>query len=198
MISKTKTCLFIAIFSACIILDLILHFLHPSSTFHDLEVFSNSAANFFFSIFVFFASAFVLSNILHYCCSKVFGKKAGALKIGEALISQGLITEDQLKKALSEQRLRTGEILVKAGRLTEQQRDQALAIQRKKYRKIGQILRELGYSTEEDIPWALHMANRRIGRILKDMNLITDYDIDCALLLKTCRIDSKGKIISVG
>ena len=74
------------------------------------------------------------------------------------------------------------------------QRDHALKIQQKKYRKIGEILRELGYSTAEDIRWALHEMNRRIGRILKDKNLITDYDITCALSLKNHHIDADGNI----
>ena len=60
----------------------------------------------------------------------------------------------------------------------------------------GEILVDLGYSTKEDVSWALHEMNKKIGRILRDKNLITDYDLSCALSLKTCRVDSEGQIIS--
>ena len=76
-----------------------------------------------------------------------------------------------------------GEILVDCGRITSEQRDQALSYQRKKYRKIGVILKELRYSTEEDILWAIERMKRKIGEILMEKKYITDYDLTTVLSL---------------
>jgi hypothetical protein len=50
--------------------------------------------------------------------------------------------------------------------------------------KIGQILKEIGYATDEDINWALAKMKRRIGQILLDMGLLTDYDVGQALRIQ--------------
>ena len=109
-----------------------------------------------------------------------------------------MITQDQLDEALYIQQMHIGEILIYGGRITEEQRDHALAVQKKKYRLYGKILIDLGYSTKEDVRWALREMNKKIGRILRNKGLITDYDMTCALSLKTCRMDSEGNIISFG
>ena len=57
------------------------------------------------------------------------GRKIVHKKLGEVLISRGLVTEDQL--------------------------NEALAIQKKENRRIGEILVRLKYITEESIVWAL-------------------------------------------
>jgi hypothetical protein len=192
--SYIRVYLFLAFFSACIIVDLLLPSSHTGTSFHDFDFFNNIKDNFIFTLFVYIVVAFVLSNVLNYFFFKFVAKKTHPNQIGEILIAQGHITEEQLHEALLEQKLRMGELLVKKGRLTVSQRDEALEIQKKKHRKIGEILRELGHSTHEDISWALQKMNRQIGSILIDMNLITDYDISCALTLKECHLDPDGRI----
>ena len=72
-------------------------------------------------------------------------------KLGKILVSKGYLTEGELKEALSEQRLRIGDVLLQAGRITAQQLYQALDYQKNVSRKLGEILRLLGHSSEGDI-----------------------------------------------
>lgn len=197
MIPNTKVCLFIAIFSACLILDLLLPFLHPgTSSLHDFDIFKSPSANYLLLILIFMVIAFVLGNILHYVCWQLKKIVSRGPKIGNALVSQGLITPEQLKEALLEQGLKLGEVLTRAGRITDQQKQHALEFQKRQHRQFGEILKELGYATEEDIQWAMNKIKRKIGSILKEKRLVTDYDITCALSLKDYRIDANGTIIT--
>jgi hypothetical protein len=118
-------------------------------------------------------------------------------RVGHILVSQGLITQNELEAALREQDMRLGEVLVKGRRLTVEQRDRALKTQHGKNRRIGDILKELGYAREADIQWALHRMNRRLGKILRENGLLTDYELVCALSLKKCRIDDQGRIYAL-
>jgi len=197
MIPNTKACFFVAIFSTCLILNLLLPFLHPgTSSLHDFDIFKSPSANYLLLILVFMVIAFVLSNILHYACQQLKKTLSHAPKIGNALVSQGLITPEQLKEALLEQGLRLGEVLTRAGRITNQQKEHALQFQKRQYREFGEILKELGYATGKDIQWAMDKMNRKVGSILKEKRLVTDYDITCALSLKDYQIDTDGKIIT--
>lgn len=105
-------------------------------------------------------------------------------KLGAVLISEGYVTEEELRQALAEQRHRIGEVLLKAGRITSDQLDQALDRQKKdpEPKRIGEILAEMGHATDEDIDWALARMKRRIGRVLLDKGLLTDYDVGWALM----------------
>jgi two-component system cell cycle response regulator len=105
-------------------------------------------------------------------------------KIGNVLVSEGYITDADLGKALSEQRLRLGEILVKAGRITAQQRDHALDYQKKVSSRLGEMLRKLGHATDEDIVWALGRTKRRLGEILLEQNLVNDNELQWALAVQ--------------
>ena len=197
MIPNTKACFFVAIFSTCLILDLLLPFLHPgTSSLHDLDIFETPSANYLLLLLVFMLIAFVLGNILHYACRLLKKTVSRAPKIGSTLVSQGFITPEQLKEALLEQGLRLGEVLTRAGRITDQQKKHALNLQKKQYREFGEILKGLGYVSEADIQWAMDKMNRNIGSILKEKRLVTDYDITCALSLKDYQIDADGKIFT--
>ena len=77
-----------------------------------LDIFKNPSINFIFIIFLFLFVAFVFST-LSYAFSCLFRlKKLHKVKIGEILVSHGLVTPEQLEEGLNEQRLRMGEILV--------------------------------------------------------------------------------------
>ena len=118
-------------------------------------------------------------------------------RIGEALIAEGFITQEDLKEALLEQSRRLGEILVEAGRITSEQRDQALKRQKNTNETIGVVLIQLGYARQEDIDWALKQMKRKLGEVLKDKKAISDYDLTCILSLKKYRIDSNGEIFII-
>jgi len=68
--------------------------------------------------------------------------------------------------------------LLEAGRITAQQLNQALDYQKKvSKRKLGEILKELGHSTEEDINWALDRMERSLGEILRERGILTDHEL---------------------
>ena len=102
-------------------------------------------------------------------------------KLGHILVSDGYITEEELKQALSHQDHKIGQVLVDGGRITMDQLNQALDRKKEDPMKIGEILKEIGYATDEDINWALAKMKRRIGQILLDMGLLTHYDVGRAL-----------------
>ena len=105
-------------------------------------------------------------------------------KIGNVFVSEGYISDAELSKALSEQRLRLGEILVKAGRITPQQRDHALDYQKNVSNRLGEMLRKLGHATDDDIVWALGKMKRRLGEILLEQGLVNDNELQWALALQ--------------
>lgn len=48
-----------------------------------------------------------------------------------------------------------GEILLRAGVVTQEQLERALAVQRREGRRVGEVLVQLGFATEDDVAWAL-------------------------------------------
>lgn len=91
-------------------------------------------------------------------------------RIGEALVSLGHVTREDLQRALLESlgiadaqaidRPRLGEILIGLKHITLEQRDEALARQRRDGRKLGEILVELGYCSYKQIYEALGLQQR--------------------------------------
>lgn len=112
-------------------------------------------------------------------------------RFGKILVSDGYITKEELEGALSQQNLKFGEVLVNEGRITSEQLNQALDIQKEVPRKIGDILKEMKYVSDEDIDWALAKMKRRIGRVLLDMGLLADYEIGHALFRQRKRAKRK-------
>lgn len=166
--------------------------------FQQLKVFESNIQNFILFLLFCAVVAFILTGIFCFTCRKIRNKVRRGSKLGEILLSLELISQDELKKALKQQKLRLGERLVRSGHITPEQRDAALMIQKKNHAKLGEILKGLGYATEVDIRWALKTEEKKIGMILKEMGLITDHDIEYALNIKnTYRIDRKGKIVLV-
>ncbi len=182
---KTRIRLFIIFFVLCLVTYLLVPILIPGRDIvQRLDIFESPITNFIFIISLFLFVAFVFVTLSYAFCCLFRLNKLHKVKIGEILISHGLVTPEQLEEGLNEQRFRMGEILVDCGRITPEQRDQALSYQRKKYRKIGVILKELRYSTEEDILWAIERMKRKIGEILMEKRYITDYDLTAVLSLQ--------------
>jgi two-component system cell cycle response regulator len=103
------------------------------------------------------------------------------LRLGRLLVSEGLISERQLDKALSEQKQRLGETLVNGGRLDPDQLDEALKEQEKSAEKLGQILKRLGHATTNDVVWALKAMKRKLGVIMQENGFLTHYELHQAL-----------------
>jgi len=105
-------------------------------------------------------------------------------RLGQVMVFEGYITDNELQSALSEQRLKLGEMLVRAGRLTAQQLTHALGYQKKISNQLGEILKKLGHTTEKDIAWALGKMKRKLGEIVRDSGLITDIELHRLLVLQ--------------
>jgi len=162
--------------------------------FQNLDIFQKDQYNFIFLMVFFVLLAYALTELVFYTYRLAACLSWQTPKIGNILVSQGYITQDELHLALKEQSLRIGEVLVREKCITRQQLDIALKYEHKKGQRLGKILTELGYATEEDIRRALKKMNRRLGNILCDRELVSKYDIACALSLKEYRIDDHGRI----
>ncbi len=106
-------------------------------------------------------------------------------KLGKTLVSKAYITEEELEKALSEQRVRLGEVLVRSDRITAEQLHIALGHQKEESIKIGEICKKMGYIRSEDLNWALNRMKRRLGTILLGIGLLNDSELQRALTLQT-------------
>jgi len=105
-------------------------------------------------------------------------------KLGKIFVSEGYITQQQLDLALSEQMLTIGQVLIRAGRITVQELQEALDYQQKVSKQLGEILKELGHSTPEDIDWALNRMTRKLGEILKERELLSDDKLRHAVVMQ--------------
>ena len=194
-----KTCVFIAMFSLCLIFYLLLPvfygFFDPTGESKLWMEISKHTGTEFVLLLLFAAIASLgLTSFINFFYDRIRRWGRRRTKIGETLVSLNIITEEDLNKALAQQKLRLSDILVIKGRISPEQRDLAMELQKKNNKKTGDILMELGFITEKELHWALQERNRKIGGILKEMNLVSDYDIDCAL---KCRMDKNGNIIDI-
>ncbi len=106
----------------------------------------------------------------------------GKSKIGELLLRQGVIDEDQLKHAQSEHE-RTGialsKILVRLGMVSEEVLTNVLGVQMRNSTRmrIGELLLKHGYITEAQLNRALEeqkKTGQRIGRILVTLGFMPE------------------------
>ena len=104
--------------------------------------------------------------------------------LGQILVSKGYITEEELDKALAEQRVRLGEVLVRSDRITAEELHIALDYQKTESIKIGEICKKLDYIKSEDLIWALKRMKRRLGEILIEIGVLKDNELQHALALQ--------------
>jgi hypothetical protein len=170
MSPQKKLYLVVALFLIMSLFCLSLQFLFPRSPLAQaVDIFQSPWVNSIVLTICFLVIAVGLSELIDFYYRKSVTMRWRRSKLAEILVSEGYITEQDLKEALSEQRLRIGEVLLEAGRITARQLNQALDYQKKvSKRKLGEILKELGHSTEEDINWALDRMERSLGEILKE------------------------------
>lgn len=178
MARNAKYYLAAGIFLVCWVLYLLL----PSFfQYHNIvkltDIFENESANFIFLMFSLLAISLGLSELLHFFYDIIRKLVIFKPKIGKVLVTRGYITEEQLKEALVEQSLKIGEILIEAGHITMEQLNKALKYQKKSGKKLGEVLKELGYSTDVEIHWASKKVKRKLGKILVDKGLLTYQDV---------------------
>lgn len=106
-------------------------------------------------------------------------------KLGEILLSQGLITEDQLQHALQEHKssgISLGTVLVRLGYITEDDLSTFLGeqIQLNQRKRIGEVLVEQGLITEAQLEAGLleqKKTNLQLGKCLVSLGYISEEKI---------------------
>jgi hypothetical protein len=185
MSPKGKLYLFAGIFLIISLSYLSLQLLFPHSSLAQLaHLFPSTWLNYIAVIISYLFVAIGLSGLIEFSRKRFVRMRWRRTKIGEILVSEGYLTVRELKDALSEQKLKIGEVLLGAGRITSQQLAQALRYQKKFSKRLGEILRELGYVTEEDISWALRRMNRKLGEIVREKGLLTNHEFHLAWSLQ--------------
>jgi hypothetical protein len=109
--------------------------------------------------------------------------------MGNILVEQKKITEQQLSHALQYQRAqkekRIGDILKDHNYVTHEQLEEALRKQNKQTKFLGEILLEAGYITEEQLANALDIQRnnrkKKLGQILVELKYLDPNDICIAL-----------------
>jgi hypothetical protein len=185
MATKTKYFLFVALFLVISFSYLVWVCFSPRGTLAQFASMIDMVwANLIILVISFLLLSLGFTELVDYSYSHAIRWKRRRSKFGEILVSEGYITKNDLKVALAEQKMRIGEVLIQAGRITTHQLHQALNHQKKVSKKLGEILRSLGYATEEDIEWALERMDRKLGEILRDRGLLSDYELQQVFALR--------------
>jgi len=98
-------------------------------------------------------------------------------RLGEILLDEGKITQEQLDEALKDGNKKIGEILIDEGVATPEKVESAL----KEQKPVGQILAEKGEITEPQLDEALKQQSKKVGERLVDIGATTADNIDSAL-----------------
>ncbi|MBD3316544.1 MAG: hypothetical protein GF344_12215, partial [Chitinivibrionales bacterium] len=110
-------------------------------------------------------------------------------KIGEILIAQGLISNEQLMRALQEQRqsgMSLGSVLIKQGYISEEELTGVLGrqIQLDQRKRIGEVLIDQGLITSQQLQVGLEEqrnTREQLGRCLVKLGFITEGKLIDAL-----------------
>jgi fumarate reductase subunit C len=179
---RTRIFIFFAVFYALLLSYLSVALVSPSNPYAQLAaVFQSFWANFLVLVFFLVVATFALYTVTCFCCKRVLKTSWGKPKLGKLLLRDGYVTKEELEEALQEQHLRIGQVLVLSGRLSEEQLAESLERQKQVSKKLGEVLIDLGFSTQSDIDWALHMIDRRLGEILRERGLLKGEDIEWLL-----------------
>lgn len=115
-----------------------------------------------------------------------------ATPLGELLVQDGKLDDQQLRKGLAVQqqdpRMPLGQILVRNQAVNESAIEHATALQKRKGTRLGEVLIEAGLATAQDIERALaeqrRRGGRRIGQILVDLKVVSEVDLSMTLAKK--------------
>jgi len=178
----TRIFIFSAVFYAILLSYLSVALVSPSNPYAQLAaVFQSFWANFLVLLLFLVVATFALYTAMCYCFKRMLRTPWGKPKLGKLLLQDGYVTKEELDEALQEQKLRIGQVLVLSGRLSEEQLAESLERQKQLSRKLGEVLIDLGFSTQKDIDWALHIMERRLGEILRERGLLKEEDIEWLL-----------------
>jgi len=179
---KTRFCLFLTIFYVIAMSFLLQAYLYPANPLVRMaNIFPIFWANFVFLAFIFLLIAWCVYGILDFCYTALMRSRWFKPKLGEVLLEEGYVTEQELEEALSEQQMKIGEILLQKGCITQEQLEETLAEQKRASKRLGVILRERGYVTERDLQGALEQSNRRLGQILEEKGFLREHELHLGL-----------------
>jgi len=107
--------------------------------------------------------------------------------VGELMVTKGLVSRDQVTSALYIQgekpHLRIGEILLSMGLITIEQLDRVLR-EHLSHQFIGSLLLSNGFVSQEQLSQAMAVqekTNRRLGEIAVELGYVTKYQLDTLL-----------------
>jgi cellulose synthase/poly-beta-1,6-N-acetylglucosamine synthase-like glycosyltransferase len=127
-----------------------------------------------------------------------YQKKHGGL-IGNILVNHGFITEEDLQKFVNTSRFsRIGEKLLQEGLVTQQQLKHAIEYQKENGGRIGNILIELNYIKEKQLNDFLNKSKKQkqpIGEILVERGEITRKQLENAIELQKKSGGRLGEIL---
>lgn len=170
---KTRLSLFLTIFYVITVLFLLQAYLYPGNPLVRMtSVFPIFWANFVLLGLIFLFVAWCIYGILVFCYAALMRSRWFRPKLGEVLLAEGYVTEKELEEALAEQQMKLGEILLQQGIITRAQLEEGLEEQNEDSKRLGVILRERGYVTDEDIQRALEWSCRRLGQILEEKGVL--------------------------
>ncbi len=169
-------------FLGCWLMQLTLPCMVQDSPMHGLlRLTDGTASNFILLNLIFAFLAFSMVSVTESIFSYVRSLRMFRPKLGELLIKNGHITEQQLNWALSLQKMRIGELLIHLGCITEKELNEALEQQKKMRKRLGEILVELGHCSAYDVQWAAERVHQKLGKILVDSGLIQKDELHAAL-----------------
>jgi hypothetical protein len=178
ILPRTRFLVFGAIFYILLLSYLIIVLFFPQSRIaHFSAVFETFWAQFIFLILC--LSGVTLSVFGLFCFVFEEYLKSGWYqpKIGKLSVSEGFITKEELNQVLEEQEQRIGEVLLVSGRITPEHLEKALAQQKSTPARLGEIINQMGYASEEDVYWALGKMQRKVGEILVEKGMVTKEDV---------------------
>jgi hypothetical protein len=179
IIPRTRFIIFGAIFYILLLSYLVIVLFFPHSRIALFStLFETFWAQFIFLVLCLVGITLSLFGLFCFVCEEYLRSKWYQPKIGKLSVSEGFITKEQLKQVLEEQEQRIGEVLLSSGRITQEQLEKAISKQKDTPARLGEILKHMGYATEEDIYWALGKMQRKLGEILVDRGMLTKGDVD--------------------
>ncbi|MDR4505489.1 MAG: chemotaxis protein CheA [Candidatus Scalindua sp.] len=108
--------------------------------------------------------------------------------IGEFLVRNSIITQEQLDTALKEKGRKLGEILIENGTVSQDFIDKAIEEQKRSlWKPVGEILVKNGTLTEQQLQEAIKEQKRKVGEILVDNGVTTQENIEDALKTRQAR-----------
>jgi len=176
---RTKWQVMVGAFALCWVLYFMVPCIGAKDCFsHVSDLFDSEAFNLIFLMILFLAVSLLAGDLADLAYRWIRKTRWFRPRLGEILVERGFITRAELENALDEQKLRIGDLLLQAGKISPKQQEKAVSYQRiHEKMRMGEVLIELGYVSEDDVNVALQRSNRKLGSILVERGLITEFDL---------------------